>query len=281
MTNNLPERQPRSNALLQLSGLSKHYVRGGWWRNRVSVAAVNGVDFGIPIGQTLALIGASGSGKSTVARCVTRLERPDGGQIWIRGSDIAQLGASELLPLRSKVQMVFQDAATAMNPRFSAAHVIEEPLLIQGRGRSERREVAERMMKEVSLSPEWLNRPIMDFSGGQRQRLAIARALSLKPELLVLDEALSGLDLSTQAQVANLLLDLQQAHSLTYLLISHDLTMVSRMAQTIAVMSAGRIVEIGPTAQLMAEARHPEARKLLEAARTAERGFAFAAGAGS
>src|SRR5437868_2451085 len=281
MTNNLPEGQPRSNALLQVSGLSKHYVRGGWWRNRVSVAAVNGVDFGIPIGQTLALIGASGSGKSTVARCVTRLERPDGGQIWIRGSDIAQLGASELLPLRSKVQMVFQDAATALNSRFSAAHVIEEPLLIQGRGRSERREVAERMMKEVSLSPEWLNRPIMDFSGGQRQRLAIARALSLKPELLVLDEALSGLDLSTQAQVANLLLDLQQAHSLTYLLISHDLTMVSRMAQTIAVMSAGRIVEIGPTAQLMAEARHPEARKLLEAARTAERGFAFAAGAGS
>lgn len=228
------------------------------------------VDFEIRDGQTLALIGASGSGKSTVSRCVTRIERPDSGKIILDGTDIAQLGRRELLPFRSQMQMIFQDAATSMNPRFTAADVIEEPLRIHGRTRPEREHLTEILMREVALSPDWLKRPVLEFSGGQRQRLAIARALSLRPKLLVLDEALSGLDLSTQAQIANLLLDLQAAHSMTYLLISHDLTLVARMADAIAVISKGRIVEVGAPREILANARHIETRRLLASAQVIE-----------
>src|SRR5436309_8640918 len=155
--------------------------------------------------------------------------------------------------------MIFQDAVTSMNPRFSAAQIIEEPLLIQGRGSKEdRRTRAQEIMSEVGLAPNSADRSVMEFSGGQRQRLAIARALALQPKLLVLDEALSGLDLSTEAQITNLLLDLQAAHSLTYLLISHDLFLVARLADMIAVMIDGRIVEQGPTQQIMADANQSE-----------------------
>src|SRR6267378_2699106 len=264
MGSNLPTNSSTHGAtvqsLLRVKGLCKQYVRGGLWRKRVPVAAVSRVDFEIPRGQTLALVGESGSGKSTVARCVTRLERPDSGQILIQGTDIAQLSSRDLFPFRSGIQMVFQDAVTSMNPRFSALEVIDEPLLIRaqgalggqrmegGRNRQSRRDLARDLMVEVGLSPDWMNRSILHFSGGQRQRLALARALALRPQLLVLDEALSGLDLSTQAQIANLLLDLQAAHALTYLFISHDLTLVARLADAIAVISAGRIVEQGTTA---------------------------------
>jgi ABC-type glutathione transport system ATPase component len=279
MANNTHAPDGQETLLLQVMGLSKHYVRGRWPK-RTNISAATDVDFHIPAGQTLALVGSSGSGKSTVARCVSRMERPDAGQIWIAGTDIAQLGSTALLPFRSKIQMIFQDAVSAMNPRFSALAAIEEPLRIQGSCRSERLALAQTLMKEVKLSPDWLNRPVMDFSGGQRQRLAIARALTLKPQLLILDEALSGLDLSTQAQVANLLLDLQQAHSLTYLLISHDLTLVGRMAGSIAVMSEGRTVEMGPTTRIVADPQHSATRKLLASARAAEQKFAFSAGAG-
>jgi peptide/nickel transport system ATP-binding protein len=279
MAGNSPSSELQNRPLLRAQMLSKQYVRGGrWWRG-VPVAAVCKVDFEICAGQTLALVGASGSGKSTVARCVTRLERPDSGQIWMDGTDIARLDARDLLPVRSNIQMIFQDAVTAMNPRFSAAEVIEEPLQIQGASRSERRDIAEAVMKEVALSPEWLKRPVMEFSGGQQQRLAIARALSTRPKVVVLDEALSGLDLSTQAQIANLLLDLQAAHSLTYFLISHDLTLVARMADVLAVMSDGRIVETGATQQIMADPKHAETQKLLASARAAESKFALSAGA--
>jgi len=229
------------------------------------------VEFEICAGQTLALVGRSGSGKSTVARCVTRLEKPDAGQIWLDGTDIAQLDSRALRTLRPTFQMVFQDAATAMNPRFSAAGVIEEPLVIQQVGdKSSRRARATELLQEVGLSQHWADRSVMDFSGGQRQRLAIARALALKPKLLVLDEALSGLDLSTEAQIANLLLDLQASHSLAYLLISHDLALVARLADTIAVMANGRIVEQGRTAEVMAKATHPETRALVESTRAAQ-----------
>lgn len=278
MSSNLPSHGSESNALLSVHALCKHYVRGGLWRKRFPVAAVSQVSFQIRAGQTLALVGASGSGKSTVARCVTRVERPDSGQIWINGTEIAELTPRDLLPFRSHIQMIFQDAVTSMNPRFTAAEVIEEPLRIQGRSGPERQHLTEILMKEVALSPDWLKRPVMEFSGGQRQRLAIARALTLRPKLLVLDEALSGLDLSTQAQVANLLLELQAAHSLTFLVISHDLTLVARMADAIAVMSGGRIVESGTTQQVIADAKHLETKRLLTSARVAESQFALSTG---
>ncbi|MBZ5667281.1 MAG: ATP-binding cassette domain-containing protein [Acidobacteriia bacterium] len=269
-------------SLLCVKGLSKQYVRGGLWRKRAPVAAVRSADFEIPRGQTLALVGESGSGKSTVARCVTRLERPDSGQILIQGTDIAQLPARDLAPFRSGIQMVFQDAVTSMNPRFSALEVIEEPLLInrqQGQGRQNRRDFARALMEEVGLSPAWIDRSILHFSGGQRQRLALARALALRPQLLVLDEALSGLDLSTQAQIANLLLDLQAAHTLTYLLISHDLALVARLADVIGVMSGGQTVEVGPTQQIISNPTHAATKKLLTSANAAASNLAAMTGA--
>jgi ABC-type glutathione transport system ATPase component len=258
---------------LSVSNLSKEYSRGSFLQKRVRVAALRSVSFDIPSGKTLALVGESGSGKSTVARCVTRLETPDSGRILVQGTDIARLGWHDLLPFRSTIQVVFQDPVTAMNPRFTALQVIEEPLLIRGREtdtRQNRRSAARILMEEVGLSGEWIDRSIDHFSGGQRQRIALARALAQRPQLLVLDEALSGLDLSTQAQIANLLLDLQAAHGLTYLLISHDLGLVARIADFIAVMSEGQTVEIGPVEQMISGPAHPATRKLLAAATAAE-----------
>ena len=262
-----------TESLLCVKGLHKQYVRGGLWWKRVPVAAVSGVDFEIVRGQTFALVGESGSGKSTVARCVARLEKPDSGRILIQGTDIAQFHWRDLLPFRASIQIVFQDAVTSMNPRFSALEVIEEPLLIH-RQRSQgeytpqnRRDLVRTLMEEVGITPDWMNRSILHFSGGQRQRLALARALALRPQLLVLDEALSGLDLSTQAQIANLLLDLQATHSLTYLLISHDLALVARLADVIGVMSRGQTVEVGPTQQIITNPNHVATKKLLASAK--------------
>jgi ABC-type glutathione transport system ATPase component len=259
--------------ILRVSGLSKSYRRKGALLQRTDdvVFAVSEVEFEIFAGQTLALVGSSGSGKSTVARCVTRLEKPDTGQIWLEGTDIAHLDSRELTSLRPKLQMVFQDAATSMNPRFTASEVIEEPLLIQRQGDgSARRNRAKELMQEVGLSPQWADRSALNFSGGQRQRLAIARALALNPALLVLDEALSGLDLSTEAQIANLLIDLQATHSLAYLLISHELALVARLADTIAVMAHGRIVEQSAASQIMANASHSETCALIASSRAAQ-----------
>ncbi|HSZ63635.1 MAG TPA: ATP-binding cassette domain-containing protein [Terriglobales bacterium] len=257
--------------MLRVVGISKQYVRGGLWKKRVRVEAVISTDFEIPRGQTLALVGESGSGKSTVARCVARIERPDAGQILMEGTDIAQLSSGALLPFRSRIQMVFQDAVSSMNPRFSALEAIEEPLRIQRKtvgNQQARRDRVGGLMTEVGLSPDWMDRPISNFSGGQRQRLALARALALRPLLLVLDEALTGLDVSTQAQIANLLLDLQAAHRLTYLLISHDLALVVRLAGVIGVMAGGRIVESGPAQQIVSDPTHVATKKLLALAKT-------------
>jgi ABC-type glutathione transport system ATPase component len=265
-----------SRPFVRVRGLTKRYARRGLlWRSRIQVDAASDVTFEIPQGKTLALVGSSGSGKSTVARCVTRLEKPDAGQIWLGDTDISQLTNRELLPFRMQVQMVFQDAVTSMSPRFSAAEVIEEPQLIQRRGsRSERRQVALGLMAQVGLSPDSADRSAMEFSGGQRQRLAIARALALRPKLIVFDEALSGVDLSTEAQICNLLLDLQAAHSLTYLFISHDLPLVARLADSIAVISAGRIVEYGPTEKMISRAEHPETTALMASANAFQLNYA-------
>jgi len=283
-------------SFLRVSGLSKRYVRGGLWRKRVPVAAVISADFEILRGQTLALVGESGSGKSTVARCVARVERPDAGQILIHGRDIARLSSHELLPFRSGIQMVFQDPVTSMNPRFSALEVIEESMLMdrhasanaeklrdrQNHGDQEnRRNRARALMVEVGLSPDWMHRSILDFSGGQRQRLALARALALQPQLLVLDEALTGLDVSTQAQIANLLLDLQTAHRLTYLLISHDLALVARLADAIGVMAGGRMVEVGLTQQIISNPCHSATEKILASAKASAAKLSVVTGASS
>jgi len=273
--------KPPVQPVLRVSALSKSYRRKSavWQRTGMVVVAASEVDVEIFAGQTLALVGSSGSGKSTVARCVTRLEQPDTGQIWLEGTDIAQSDSRELRSFRPKMQMVFQDASTSMNPRFTAAEVIEEPMRIQKHGdKSAHRTTAKELMREVGLSPQWADRFAMDFSGGQRQRLAIARALALKPKLLVLDEALSGLDFSTEAEIANLLIDLQAAHSLAYLLISHDLALVTRFADMIAVMAHGKIVEHGPAAQVIAHASHSETRALISSTRAAQ-GNLFALGA--
>jgi ABC-type glutathione transport system ATPase component len=248
--------------------LTRRYaVRHAGWGERSALLAANDVHFEIAPGKTLALVGSSGSGKSTVARCVMRLEKPDAGEIWLGETDIAHLPAAALSPFRTKIQMVFQDPGTSMNPRMSAVEIIEEPLLIQRRGnREERRKRVAKLIEEVRLLPDQMNRRASEFSGGQQQRLAIARALALEPKVLVLDEALTGLDLSTQAQIANLLLELQAAHSLTYLVISHDLALVARMADHIALMSAGTVVEQGPTRQIISQPEHQETRRLVEAA---------------
>lgn len=271
-------RHARTDPLIRVEGLSKGYTYGRWDRHK-RVAAITELSFEINAGETLALVGASASGKSTVARCVTRLERPDSGRICFDGIDIAQLGRRDLAPFRPKIQIIFQDAVTSINPRFTAAQAIDEPLRIQGRSQSERRIIAENLMGEVLLSPAWLSRPVMEFSGGQQQRLAIARALATCPQLLVLDEALSGLDLSTQAQITNLLVGLQKSHGLTYLLISHDLAHASQMADAVAVMSHGRIVEQGSSDRVFSTPQHEETKKLITALDSVKSAFVRSAGA--
>jgi ABC-type glutathione transport system ATPase component len=258
-----------SSPLLQARNLAKSYTRrGGFRRPGARVQAVVDVSFMIEAGGTLGLAGGSGCGKSTVARCVSRLERPDAGAILFAGRDLARLSWRQLRPLRPDLQMVFQDAATAMNPRFSAAEVICEPLLIQGLGTpAERGARAREAMREVGLPPEWAGRGAHEFSGGQRQRLVLARALVLQPKLLILDEPLTGLDVSTRAQIANLLLDLQAARGLAYLFISHDLALLAHLADRIAIMAEGRLVEQGPAMQILSDPRHPATRRLLAAHR--------------
>jgi len=272
-----------STPILRVRGLTKRYQTShGLWRKGSPLTALDDVGFEIWPGKTLGLVGSSGSGKSTLARCVIRLEPPDAGEIWIEGTNFAQLPKRELLPYRSRIQMIFQDPMTAMNPRMSAAEIIQEPLLIQQWGsKSDWQFRTANLMREVGISPDWMHRRVTEFSGGQRQRLAIARALILEPKLLVLDEALTGLDLSTSAQIANLLLELQAVRSLTYLFVSHDLSLIARMADAIAVMALGKIVEQGPAQEVMSAPAHPVTRALLGSATNLRAKHATASGGSS
>lgn len=281
MTVERQTQRSKSGLGLRVCRLSKRYRWASkFWSGSREFHATTEASLEIEPGKTLALVGSSGAGKSTLARCVTRLERPDEGEIWLGDIDIAQLGSRDLRPIRTKIQMIFQDPVTAMNPRMSALQLIEEPLLIQGRGtRRDRKERGAQLMTEVGLSPDWLDRPITEFSGGQKQRIALARALTIEPKCLVLDEALSGLDLANQSQIAELLQQLQATHSLTYLLISHDLTLVAGMANSIAVMAAGRIVEQGPTDEMLSHPTHPETRALVASAERLQASLSLARGA--
>ncbi len=247
--------------------LKKSYVRhrrlGG---APVRINALDGVSLEIRRGSTLALVGESGAGKSTLARILARLEDPDSGRILFEGKEISRLKGKRLNPFRRRIQMVFQDPAAALNPRFSAGEIVEEPLEVQGIGsRKDRRLRALALMEQVELPAVWASRHPDEMSAGQKQRLAIARGLALEPVFLILDEALRNLDLSIQAQLANLLLDLQASRSLTYLYISHDLGLVSRFADDVAVMYQGKIVEKAPSSDLFVHPRHPYTQALLRA----------------
>jgi ABC-type glutathione transport system ATPase component len=267
---------PNSNALsgpvLEVRGLSKQYVhRRPLSRARITVDALSDVSFKIRRGSTLAIVGESGSGKSTLARCVALLEQPAQGEILFDGRNLLQLSRRELFPIRRRIQLIFQDPTSALDPRLTAAELICEPLVIQRAGTGEQpREKAREIMERVGLSGQCENKRPLEFSGGQRQRIAIARALVLEPALLILDEALSSLDLANQESILSLLAELQHLFALTYVHISHDLRSVAAFADDIAVVHAGRIVEHKPAAELIANAEHARTQDLLAATQTVE-----------
>jgi oligopeptide transport system ATP-binding protein len=255
-------------ALLTVENLKMYYpVRGGvFHRTKAVCKAVDGVGFTLEAGETLGLVGESGCGKSTVAKSVVRLLKPTEGRIVFEDNDITHSGARELRTFRREMQMVFQDPAESLNPRHTIGQILEEPFVIQKIGtRSERTEWAAELLGRVGLPADALGRYSFEFSGGQRQRIGIARALALKPRLIVCDEPVSALDVSVQAQVLNLLLELQKQDRLAYLFIAHDLSVVQHMSDRVAVMYLGKIVEIAPATELYRNPRHAYTKALLEA----------------
>jgi len=254
------------NPLLEVTDLVKHYaVRGGVLRRRIgTVHAVDGLSFSLATGETLGLVGESGCGKSTVARSVLRLIEPSSGAIRLDGTDITRLGKTALRPHRRSIQIVFQDPFASLNPRMTAGDIVGEPLEVHGlaTGQRKRDRVGE-LFEQVGLRPDQMKNYPHQFSGGQRQRICIARALSLGPKLIVCDEPVSALDVSIQAQVINLLIDLQRRHRFSYLFIAHDLAVVAHISHRVAVMYLGRIVEIAGKRELFANPRHPYTQALL------------------
>lgn len=255
-------------SLLSVQDLRVHYpVRGGVFHTtKAVVKAVDGVSFCLDEGETLGLVGESGCGKSTVAKAVVRLLKPTDGQVTFEGHDITKSVAGALRTLRREMQMVFQDPAESLNPRHTIGQILEEPFLIQKLGtRVERGQWVAELLGRVGLPAGAANRYPFEFSGGQRQRVGIARALALKPKMIVCDEPVSALDVSVQAQVLNLLLELQRDFKLAYLFIAHDLSVVQHMSDRVAVMYLGKIVELAPVALLYRNPRHAYTKALLDA----------------
>jgi peptide/nickel transport system ATP-binding protein len=267
-------RQRPGAPLLAVQNLEKLFplTRGVFLgRERGQVHAVDGVSFEIPRGGTLGLVGESGCGKSTVARLVTRLLEPTGGRVVYDGNDITHWNNRALRPLRREIQLVFQDPYSSLNPRRTVGAIVAEPLRLQHLGtRSERRARVRELLAVVGLNPEHYNRYPHEFSGGQRQRVGIARALVTTPKLVVADEPVSALDVSIQAQILNMLAELQAEFGLTYLFIAHDLNVVRHVSDWIAVMYLGKIVELSPADELHARAIHPYTEALLSAVPTVE-----------
>jgi oligopeptide transport system ATP-binding protein len=255
------------SALLEVRGLVKHFAgRGGLWRSSTVVKAVDGVDFAIDEGEMFGLVGESGCGKSTTGRCVLRLVEPTAGEVRFRGENVLAFSRERMRLARRDMQIVFQDPYSSLNPRMHVRDIVEEPLVIHKLGtREERRARVAELFDLVGLERDHLDRYPHEFSGGQRQRIGIARALALSPALIVADEAVSALDVSIQAQVVKLLLDLQARLKLTYLFIAHDLRLVEHICHRVAVMYRGRIVEMGDTRALFASPTHPYTRALLSA----------------
>jgi len=248
-----PTQNSNAEILLRCEGLNKTYTQGRWFsRSRLTKQVLKGVNLSIRAHSTLALIGLSASGKSTLARCLAGIEQPDSGEIWFEGTNLAGLSRREWDPFHRQIQMVFQEPAASLNPRLNGVELVSEPLLVAGMKKEERHRQALDLMELVGVPASCARRLPAELSGGQRRRLAIARALALAPKILVLDESLSGLDLSIQAQISNLLITLQAARHLTYICISHDLDLVAHLADEVAVLHEGQIVEVGSPAELLA-----------------------------
>ena len=253
--------------LLEVRNLVKHFVRKhGLWRPPTVVRAVDDVSFGVEEGEMFGLVGESGSGKSTTGRCILRLIEPTSGNVFFRGENVLQFSRAQMRAVRRDMQIVFQDPYSSLNPRMRAGDIVEEPLIIHKLGsRAERRSRVAELFTLVGLDHEHLMRYPHEFSGGQRQRIGLARALALSPALVIADEAVSALDVSIQAQVVRLMLELRDQLKLTYLFIAHDLRLVEHICDRVAVMYVGKIVEMGVTRTLFASPAHPYTRALLSA----------------
>ena len=263
-----PSPAAAATPVVEVTDLHKHYglARESLLKPRGRIFALNGVSFAIENGKSFGVVGESGCGKSTLARTVMGLEAPTAGSVRILGQDVTRLAAGALRRLRRHFQMVFQDPYGSLDPRHKVARIVAEPLDAMARtSRSERRERVVEVLQSVGLKDSDMDKYPHEFSGGQRQRIAIARALVTRPELIVADEPVSALDVSVQAQVLNLLQDLQDEFGVTYMLISHDLAVVEHVCHDVAVMYLGQIVEQGPAAQIFADPRHPYTQALLEA----------------
>jgi len=253
---------------LEVRDLVKHYVakRSVFGRTLTIVKAVDGVSFAILPGETLALVGESGCGKSTVGRLVMRLLEPTSGQVFLGGTDVTSMSESQIRPYRRNVQIIFQDPFSSLNPRMTVGQILAEPLMLHAIvPPNRRRERVAKLLERVGLRPEQAARYPHEFSGGQRQRIVIARALAVEPKVIVCDEPVSALDVSIRAQILNLLKDLQGRLGLSYIFISHDLSVVKHIAHRVAVMYLGRIVETGSADAVFSDPRHPYSRALLSA----------------